>query len=146
MSFCATSGMALKLLSMTWKALHDLYPSYCSSLGFLTVPQLAIIPRAQLPKPTSPFSPLAICTLSSVFQKCHFCPSPFPASKIHLLQEAALTFPGLVLFCFLFLSALLAPRGFSMLRERNIAVSTSFGCPTHLHCQGFCYRVISNRK
>lgn len=77
-------GLALKLLSMTWKALHDLYPSYCSSLGFLTDPQPAIIPWApasrsysQLPKPTSPFSPLAICTLNSVFQKCHFCPSPF---------------------------------------------------------------------
>lgn len=76
--------IALKLLSMTCKALHDLYPSYCSSLGFLTAPQPAIIPRApasrsysQLPKPTSPFSPLSICTLNSVFQKCHFCPSPF---------------------------------------------------------------------
>lgn len=140
-----------KLLSMTLKAFHDLFPSYCSSLGFLTAPHLAhhtsgTSQRELLtaPQTTKPFLTSGLLYIQFFLPKTPCLLQPFSVFTIqlkhHLLQEAPLTFSSFVLFHFLFLFVLLAPWGFPTLCERDIPVFMSVRLPSLWAAwgQGWC--------
>lgn len=89
---------------------------------------------SQLPTPPGHPSFLVFCTSNSASQKCHLSTGPLRLSifrsSITSSRKSPKTFPGFVVFHFLFHFALLAPWGFLILCESNTPVFLSVCLPS----------------